>query len=60
MGKLIWFNFEKNNFCLIFFFSHEDIVKLKKLDGGGNCGFREAIVDILLVESGFQYYFLFC
>lgn len=31
-----------------------------KLDGGGNCGFREAIVDILLVESGFQYYFLFC
>lgn len=59
MGKLIWFNFENNHFCLIFF-SHEDIVKLKKLDGGGNCGFREAIVDILLVESGFQYYFLLC
>ncbi|CAG5922157.1 unnamed protein product [Menidia menidia] len=35
-----------------------DIVKVKKLDGGGNCGFREAIVDILLVENGFQYYLL--
>lgn len=46
--------------CLIFFFSCEEIVKMKKLDGGGNCGFREAIVDILLVQSGFQYYFLFC
>lgn len=63
MGKLICFNFEKNLFwfCLIFFlFSHEEIVKLKELDGEGNCGFREAIVDILLVQSGFQYYFLFC
>lgn len=64
MGKLICFNFGKKNkktfVCLIdffFFFSREEIVKL---DGGGNCGFREAIVDILLVQSGFQYYFLFC
>ncbi len=60
MGKLICFNFEKNLFLFDFFFSREEIVKLKKLDGGGNCGFREAIVDILLVQSGFQYYFLFC
>lgn len=63
MGKLICFNFEKKNFvCLFdfFFFSREEIVKLKKLDGGGNCGFSKAIVDILLVQSRFQYYFLFC
>lgn len=57
MGKLICFNFEKNLFCSFDFFSREEIVKLNKLDGGGNCGFREAIVDILLVQSGFQYYF---
>lgn len=50
---LKWFNFEK----IIWIIFH---VKMVKLDGGGNCGFREAIVDILLVESGFQYYFLFC
>lgn len=60
MGKLICFNFEKNLFFFVFvlfLFSHEDIVKkLKKVDGGGNRGFREAIVDILLVQSGFQYY----
>lgn len=60
MGKLICFNFEKNFFVCLISFSREEIVKLKKLDGGGNCGFREAIVDILLVQSGFQYYFLFC
>lgn len=65
MGKLICFNFGKKNKKLLFvwfffFFSREEIVKWKKLDGGGNCGFREAIVDILLVQSGFQYYFLFC
>ncbi len=64
MGKLICFNFEKNFlFVLIFilfFFKCEEIVKLKKLDGGGNRGFRDAIVDILVVQSGFQYYFLFC
>lgn len=63
MVKLICFNFEKKTFvCLFdfFFFSREEIVKLKKLDGGGNCGFSKAIVDILLVQSRFQYYFLFC
>lgn len=61
MGKLICFNFEKNIFGLFDFFCwNEEMVKLKKLDRGGNCGFREAIVDILLVQSGFQYYFLFC
>lgn len=34
--------------------------ELMQLDGGGDYGFREAIVDILLVQSGFQYYILFC
>lgn len=33
---------------------------LKQLDAGAGYRFREAIVDILLVQSGFQYYFLFC
>lgn len=40
MGKLICLKFEEknNNFCLFDFFSRENIVKLEKLDGGGNCG----------------------
>lgn len=57
MGKLICFNFGT---FFPFFFPHEEIVKLKKMNGEGKCGFRKAIVDILLVQSGFQYYFLFC
>lgn len=59
MGKLICFNFKKI-IIIIIFFSFNEIEELKELDGGGNWGFREAIVDILLVQSRFQYYFLFC
>lgn len=33
---------------------------MDKLDRGGNCGCSKATVDNLLVQSGFQYYFLFC
>lgn len=63
MGKLICFNFKKQKqllFVWFFFFSREENVKVKKPDGGENCGFSKAIVDILLAQSRFQYYFLFC
>lgn len=65
MGKFICFNSEKqkkndNNFCSFHFLSSENIVKMDKLDRGGNCGRSKATVDNLLVQSGFQYYFLFC
>lgn len=56
MGKLICFYSEKQkNTCLFDFLSSENIVKTDKLDMGGNCGCSKAIVDTLLVQSGFQY-----
>lgn len=62
MGKLICLKFEekKTTFVYLIFFSRENIIKLEKLDRGGIVDVVKATVDILLVQSGFQYYFLFC
>lgn len=63
MGKLICLKFEekKQQLLFIWFFFHVTILwSWRSWTGEGIVDVVKATVDILLVQSGFQYYFLFC